>query len=231
MNAMSIRVAVRFIGGLTAIILFVVLLTFIFSFLGTIMCAVLAGMMLGATKLGRWQTLALSLIFPAVIFAVLRITKAELADRQMAVISLLCFGAFWFTYLVAAALMSYERKGPGAGMTAGAGAISERARAQGTGQTATGETVSVARAQAPEAGQGLTLDTLQGTWSCSAGLNGQRRDKTLDIRQEKLVLRLADSDGRVGAVIRGQIRVAAASSLQTVRVFAEGQEDDTLVSI
>ena len=229
MSAMSIRVAVRYIGGLIGAILFVGLLTLIFSFLGTIMCAVLAGMMLGATKLGRWQTLALSLIFPAVIFIVLRTSKADLAGRQIEVISLVCFAAFWLTYIVAAALITYEHQGQGSRASGVTGGTTQLSKIGSACRTATEVAVQPAPEVVQQPARGLTLEVLQGTWCCTAGCNGQRRDKTMHIQQETVILSVADSAGRIRIVTRAEIRVGNSQSAQLVRFSAE--ESDTLISI
>jgi len=95
---------------------FVALLSFIFSFLGNIFCAALAGMMLGALRTHKWQSIPVSLLFPFVLLVLLRGMKAELDARQIVVLSLASFSAFWLTYGAAAMLFFAERKGhPSAG--------------------------------------------------------------------------------------------------------------------
>jgi len=74
--------AVQYLLGAAAIAFFVGLLTFIFSFLGTIFCAALVGMMLGAFKDLRWQSVSFSFLLPAVLVAVLRVTRAELTGNR-----------------------------------------------------------------------------------------------------------------------------------------------------
>src|SRR6266853_6679234 len=110
MNALAIKTAVRHIAGLATVIFFVVLLTVIFSFLGAFFCAALGGMMLGSVKLPRWQLGALSLAFPGVLFTVLRAGGTELLTKQILLLSVLCLGTFWLTYLVVRAVIWYERK-------------------------------------------------------------------------------------------------------------------------
>jgi hypothetical protein len=113
MNSRLLKKALRYIGGWAIIIFFVVLLTFIFSFLGTIICAALAGMMIGAARLPRFHALCYSCIFPLVIFGVLRFSKAELTAAQIGLLAALCFGIFWLIYCVMVAMLSFEHK-PGA---------------------------------------------------------------------------------------------------------------------
>src|SRR5271157_4800368 len=106
MSAKTLRTVCGHIGGWCAITFFVLLLTFIFSFLGTIFCAVLAGMMLGAMKPHRWYSVPISLLFPVAICLVLRAMKADLPERQINLLSLLCLGAFWLAFFLTAALVS-----------------------------------------------------------------------------------------------------------------------------
>src|ERR1035438_8644004 len=54
MNSMPLKSAVQNVGLCSVLVFFVVLLTLVFSFLGTIICAALAGMMMGATRPSRW---------------------------------------------------------------------------------------------------------------------------------------------------------------------------------
>ncbi len=228
MNAMTIKVVARHAGGILLMVLFVILLTFIFSFLGTIMCAVLAGMMLGATRLSRWLTLALSLIFPAVIFTVLRASKAELLGPQIAVIALLCFAAFWLTYVVAAVLISYERKPT----TTASGSAAQRVEKKAPEQrTASATTRNLARERAEPILPGITLDVLQGTWLCSAGVNGERRKKAIAIESGVLTLSFADQRGGLSVVGRAHIQVGTVDSRPTVSVLSDGLSSDTLISI
>src|SRR5215472_1145713 len=110
MNALPLKKTLQRIAGGIIITFFVVLLTLIFSFLGTIICAALAGMMLGAAKLPRWQVAAASLLFPSVIFGVLRTTGADLPLQKILMLSGMCLGTFWLIYLVVSMMISYERK-------------------------------------------------------------------------------------------------------------------------
>jgi len=72
MNAVVIRTAGRYLGAWGAIVLCVILLSLLFTFLGTITCAVLAGMMMGRligsrlVRRGGEHRLVLGSIFTAV---------------------------------------------------------------------------------------------------------------------------------------------------------------------
>ncbi len=207
MSAASLKTAARYVGRWSAIVFFVVLLTLIFSFLGTIICAVLAGMMFGATKHVRWQALLISLIFPGAIFGLLRAGRAPLLERQVLVLSLLCFGAFWLTYVIAAAVIYFERSAP-------ASVPPER--------LATAEPV----VPPPVV---LNLHELEGTWSGPiCGRNGESRAKELEINPRELVLRLRDAQGHVSTVGKAELRFEES---RRVRLSALPEPDDTLVCI
>ncbi len=214
MNATPLRVAGRYLLAWALVIFFVVLLTFIFSFLGAIMCAVLAGMMLGAARLGRWHNVLASLIFPGAIFGVLRTARAELLDWQLAAVMALCFAAFWLTYFVASGLIFYEHKGqPGASRPA-------------------------AKAPTPVADQfpseDLNLEALQGRWSCVAGgVNGNRTCKTMAIEREALVLSVADAKGRVRSRARAEIKILGAQDSRRLVLSSAWEQEaaDFLISI
>jgi hypothetical protein len=103
--------ALQHLGGFAVAAFFVFLLSFTFSFLGTIFCAAVGGMMLGAVRGYRWQSIPVSLLFPGVILVLLKGMRTELGDRQVLLVALACFGIFWLTYGVAAALFVVEGRG------------------------------------------------------------------------------------------------------------------------
>jgi hypothetical protein len=187
MNARFIRIALQYAGGCVAIVFFVVLLTLVFSFLGTIFCSILAGMMLGAARQSRWQCLPFSFVFPAVIYGLLHYTRAELSPRQGELLAVLCFCAFWVTYFAGAALISFERKTP-PGL-------------KGAAEVAAGPA-------APEPAVSLTLQELQGQWCWNNGRrNGERSEKVLEIKDDQLALRALGSDGRVRWEAKGAVKL------------------------
>jgi len=203
MNAKTLRTVSSYVAGWCALVAFVLLLTFIFSFLGTIFCAVLAGMMLGAMKPHRWYSVPISLLFPAAISLVLRAMKAELPDRQINLLSLLCLGAFWLAFSLAAALVSAEQKartapGPHPGQPTPA-APPHR------GMAAPREAVC--------ARGGLTLEGLQGTWRRKVATgNGGARERVLEIKGQDLVLKEVDGAGRVHWAAEGFVGLDAAAA-------------------
>ncbi len=231
-----IRTVVRYLGGWSILVFFVVLLTFIFSFLGTIFCSVLAGMMVAATKLPRWHTCALSLVFPGVLFSMLRSEKAELLGRQVLMLSLVCFGAYWLTFVLASLLVFYEAKVPagtakspgrkGSGLDS---AVSAGNRAR---SAAPAETALAGRAATPSAP--FNLEALQGKWAyAGAGANGSGQHRTLEIVREVVRLSAADSQGRILFSAEAQVQVCPSTALPIVRLspVPPSTPADTLVSI
>jgi hypothetical protein len=212
MSAKTLRMVSGHIAGWCAIAFFVLLLTFIFSFLGTIFCAVLAGMMLGAMKPHRWYSVPISLLFPVVISLMLRAIKAELPERQIDLLSLLCLGSFWLAFLLAAALVSAEQKartarvaGPGEPSPPGA----PREPRPVAGRAAPdGCTAPPLEAVSPESAQGLTLARLQGTWWWRAGSgNHEAHEKVLEINGHDLVLKEVDGAGQMHRAAEGTVRL------------------------
>jgi hypothetical protein len=216
MTSSRLKAVARYVGGWGLLIFFVALLTSIFSFLGTFICAVLAGAMLGATRPGRWQSLAISLVFPATIFTLLRVSRAALADRQVGVLALLCFGAFWFTYLATWGVMAMESK----------------QRAANPGLPGARPARRPSRAGWP--GQTLTLDVLQGKWLCQMPrLTGQAQEKLMEITGRKLTLRVTDGRGQVALKAKAMVNLDASASPQRLTLSGPPYDSpgDVLVSI
>src|SRR6516165_8752720 len=181
MNALPLKKTLQRVAGGVVITFFVVLLTLIFSFLGTIICAALAGMMLGAARLSRWLVAAASLLFPSVIFCVLRATGADLPLQKVLMLSGMCLATFWLIYLVVSMMIFYERK-------AGALAGNETKRP----------------ASAPRRNGHLSLEALQGKWRPEPSLIPRVESRrVLEIQKESLLLRMPGPTGE----LRFQARV------------------------
>ena len=193
---------------------FVVLLTLVFSFLGTIVCAVLAGMMMGATKPSRWLSVPMSLLFPAIVFSVLLVTKADLLPQHVALVSALCFAAFWGTYLAAMLMMVFERKqGSLAATPAGAVPNGQGFPVQAQDSARQVQPLVSPDDVIPARLHELNLDDLQGTWLRQpAGANGESGQSIIEIKKNKLVLSLPDCNGRPRVVAEGEIRPAVSSA-------------------
>jgi hypothetical protein len=230
MRAVPFKAAAQYVGGLVIAAFFVVLLSFTFSFLGTIFCAALAGMMLGALRTHKWQSVPVSLLFPLVIFILLRGMKTELSERQVLLVSLACFSIFWLTYGVGAALFFFERKGPSStGHPAQAQSVCA-ARPEGESVT---ERVSAGGAEVPKHNGWLSLDMLQGTWAPDASAPAQVRNWRMSIQQEELTLSEAQGGGQVKILAIAQLKLCATDARPTLLVSkpdAEASPDSSVSS-
>ncbi len=191
--------------GWVLTVCFVVLFTIIFSFVGTLICAALAGMMMGAARLSWWQSLTLSMLFPGVISSYFRITRAELPASQVFFISALCFGIFWIIYLALWALTSHERRGVPADKSlakvAGRPAGGSPG-AEGSGTVPAVRAVTSALSQAEPAPADVvsvvTLATLQGKWlDGSLGSESGNGHRRMEITDNTIMVSLTDERGQV----------------------------------
>src|SRR5512145_1925560 len=110
MNSQSGRLMFNQMALWVVLVAVVGLLTLLFSLLGTISCAVIVGVMMGVSRRWRWQALPISIVFPAVIATLSRVSKTELDWQQTLQMALLCFGVFWATHVVTFSLMFLERQ-------------------------------------------------------------------------------------------------------------------------
>ena len=193
MNAAAIRTAGSYLVAWGAILLSVILLSFIFTLLGTITCAVLAGMMLGAVKGPRWFSVSVSLVFPGVIFGMVRSAKMELTQQQVILLGALCFSAFWVTYLVSAFVFFCEQKERKVLRSPAPAPQPETLAAAGP----LGSTVPLAES---------CLKQLQGNWVCAASSAGEPLyQKIIQIKEAKLELKAVDASGRMSLLARGDV--------------------------
>jgi hypothetical protein len=223
--------------GWTLVVFFVVLLTFIFSFLGTIICAALAGMMMGAAQLPRKQSFALSLLFPGVIFGILRASRAELSANQILLLAVLCFGLFWIIYAAIAALVSQEKTNlPRVNSQL---AASAQARDGGPTEATQKPFIFLAPAEAPgsagryrsPADQALRLEVLEGTWLAQeADLLNQGRQRRMEIKAESLVLSITNGNGELSSISHAALKLSPGPTL-TLGVSWIGLDPDAEVSI
>ena len=192
MNPQRLKIAVTYLAGWGLAVFFVSLLSFIFSFLGTIFCAAIAGMMLGTTRQARVLALPTSLIFPGVIFALLRGMKSDLSPSQVTELAAVCFGAFWLIFGLAVGLVACERKGgpTPAGVSAN--------RRPGT----IAKTSNVTNAST-----GDGLGQLDGRWLEAAVSRLQASKRVLEIKRGQLELNQVERDGRARLLARGEVRL------------------------
>ena len=205
MNAVAIRTAGRYLGAWGAIVLCVILLSLLFTFLGTITCAVLAGMMMGAFKGAKWFSVSVSLVFPAVIFGMARGAKVELTPQQVSLLAALCFGTFWATYLVSAFVFFCEQKGKKASNRP-ASAVQHETLAQGGQVAATGGVPAADLLRSTVPASESCLEQLQGNWVCETPSAGQPLcRKVIQIKDSKLELRTVDASGRTTLLAAGDV--------------------------
>jgi hypothetical protein len=232
MTCSPIKFAARCVGCCIALASVTALLSLVFNFLGTILCASLTGMMMGASKRSRWPALPVSGIFPTVIFILLRATRTEMPDSQVWIVSLLCFGTFWLLYGATVLVVVYERAQKAA-------AISPEPQPGGHGGHARldkcpARLPASANEAQPQTLEGLCLGLLQGKWSCVAnGHPGACQNKVMLIEQEHLALSFDDPQGRGTLLLKGAVRVEKATN-PPAKILAVNPFEiaaDTLVSI
>ncbi|RPJ24767.1 MAG: hypothetical protein EHM35_16085 [Planctomycetaceae bacterium] len=216
MNARPKAVA-GYVLGWCLIACFVVLLTLIFSFLGTLICAALTGMMMGAARLKKWQSLAMSLLFPAVITTVLRMSRAELTAKEICFLSLLCFGLFWLIYVAVFALVSQEQAArpeqprprataPSTSAGPDANQISE------VGDQRSDAMAAMAKVETPL--PELNLADLQGKWLSQAPRPEPRgQQKLIEIDHQTLILSLLSEDGHADLLGKAELKLSHHSVL------------------
>ncbi len=193
MKPERLKTAVTYLAGWGIAVFFVTLLSFIFSFLGTIFCAAVAGMMLGATRQARVLALPTSLIFPGVIFALLRGMKSDLPSNQVVELAAACFGAFWVIFGIAAVIVACERKGVDA-----PGGTKAARRTPAAKMTPV--LVNASRVADPTQLEGRWLEE-------AAGTTLQASTKVLEIRRGRLELSQIGKDGRERLLVRGQVKL------------------------
>lgn len=215
MHCLATSVAPKRIGLGLAILSIVILMTLLFSLLGTICCAGLLGMILGARGQWRWSTLLVSAIFPAVIVIFARMTQT-LSWQQCISAALVCFGGgFWGTYLLSFGLVKLERK-------TAARPPSQTSPGAKARQTSTTEPAHDASASArdPAFASESSLNELQGQWCCeTAGNNGQVQRKLIEISNDHLALSLIEPDGRRSCLAKSPVRLEQVGPFRTLKLL------------
>ena len=199
MSSLPIKTALKHLSAWGILIAFVALLTVIFSFLGTLFCAALGGMMMGATKASKALSLVFSVLCPAILMVTMKSQRTELADRQVMVLAILCLAAFWLLYVLSLLLVAYEKS-----CASSNGALP----AKNLG-TANGAVVTRA----------LRLGELEGKWLSEMSASvGQNQKRILEIREGAMALSTLGPDGRVCSRAQGRLKledVAATHALAT----------------
>jgi hypothetical protein len=218
------RNAGRYLGAWGAIVLSVVLLSFLFTFLGTITCAVLIGMMMGAFKGARWFSAAVSLVFPGVVFGMVRGARVELTMQQVALLAVLCFVVFWATYLVSAVLFFCEQKGKrSARLQAPAPEHKTLAKDAPVAATGVGPATELIGATVPS--RETCLEQLQGNWVREAPSAGEPLwRRVIQITETKLDLKAIDASGRITLLASGDVTLQSLRPSQALVTSQEASE-------
>jgi hypothetical protein len=195
MNAASMKLGLVRLGGLCALTGLTVLLTLLFSFLGNLSCAVVAGMILGSGRRWQWDAIPVSLIFPAVILILSHFSKVDVPASKLHLVALVSSGAFWGVMGLTFSLRFLERKPDAPSTPAGA----SRGR----------------EIEAPPAS--LSLATLSGNWTCeTSSAPGAGQSKILSIEEGKFVLTERRLRGRDRVLARGEVMVNPAGAGEIV---------------
>jgi hypothetical protein len=188
MSSLPIKTALKHLSAWSILIAFVGLLTVIFSFLGTLFCAALGGMMMGATKASKALSFAFSVLCPGILMVTMKSQRTELAERQVVILATLCLAAFWLLYLMSMLLVAYEKSGPNSNSTVAAKNLG----------TANGAVVIPA----------LRLAELEGKWwSEISATGGQNQKRILEIREGATALSTLGPDGRVCSRAQGRLKL------------------------
>lgn len=193
MSSPSASVVGRQIGVGIVLVTFVCLVTFMFSFLGTILCAALFGMMVGFSRKWKWQFVLISLLFPAVLLASLHVSssQSELSWPESLRLASVCFGTFWATYLATRGVFLLEGGGR-------------------EPSSATLETGRLNQARQPAAASWHELDIgeLQGAWSQEVTLPaGRTVRKVIKVDHNELTMSLVGEDGETQLLAKGELQV------------------------
>ena len=188
MKTASVKKGLVRVGGLCALAGVTVLLTLLFSFLGTFTCAVIAGLILGSGRRWQWDSIPVSLVFPAVILSLSHFSKVDLPPGKVQLVALVSGGAFWAVLGLAFSFRFLERNG----------------------EPPPPAEVGVVRTSGTEAGSPPALDlaSLRGSWTCEESrADGTGICRTLQIEAGRFVLTESKSRSRERVVARGEVSV------------------------
>lgn len=189
MNSPSMKKAAVRLGGWGALTGVSVLLTLLFSVLGNLTCAVVAGLILGSGRRWQWNAVPVSLIFPAVVLALSYYSHVELPPAKVYLLALVSLGAFWGVLGLTFGLRFLERKGE-------------------SPPRAVAGSASIQRTEAPPT-LPFNLAALEGCWTCEGtGTGGTLRTKTLRIQDGKFVLTERRLRSREQVMARGDLSLS-----------------------
>ena len=199
MNAASMKTALVRLGGWSALAGVTALLTLLFSILGNLSCAVLAGMILGAGRRWQWEAVPLSLVFPAVLLSLSHFSKVELPPSKLWLIALVSMGAFWGVLGLMFVFRSQEKREekppPAAGSLPGSTGI---------------------QSTLPPP---LDLAAFRGSWTSEEnGAGGNGRVRMLHIEQGRFRLAERNLRGRERVLAQGEVRVETGGTVRLVLI-------------
>jgi hypothetical protein len=188
------------------LVFIVVLLSVIFSFLGTLTCSVLIGMMMGSARGSRWWAVPVSLLFAAVTLAMFLFPEPSVPVQKAISLSLLCFASFWATYLVTYGVIALEGRGnpaPDRAQDENLRAAPVPASNRIPGDQRASETTSGIGHSAVDA----DLEALQGKWVAQPDTAaGRESAEAIDINRDRFRFERIDSHGRVALAWEGTVR-------------------------
>jgi len=212
----QLKTVVEYAIGWCGVVFFVVLLTVVFSFLGNLLCAALAGMMMGCGRFSCWRACLVSLLFPGVNATVLLGLGSELPGVQICILSLLCLGVFWIIYLVMYAFSNPQtavsQTAPAAPEGVGAGAIQASEPEDTTGAPSRERPAPVAAGLTDlQTSASLKLEDLQGLWLARTGDHDPSQNtRRLEILKNRIQLTTVDADGKEMSRVEAQVHLHGA---------------------
>lgn len=198
-------------------------ITVLFSYVGTICIAILAGMMIASQPQSKALALRVSFIFPIVMLVMLQLWQVELAFSRQLQMAGLSFAMFWAVYLLTLLVTALEAKpqlAEGQGGASGAEAARDEqgmlTRASELPTLTPGGTSQGAAPPGP-----FSLQALEGQWLCEVvGLDGRRQQKKLLIDGEQFSLDITPLNGEGPTAVRGYLKVEAADPSNTLALSA-----------
>lgn len=201
--------ALRQLGVLAVVGAVTVLLTLLFSFLGTLSMTVVMGVIMGSARRWRWQSLPVSVVFPAVILGLSHYSKIEVPQERVNLIALVCVIAFWGVFGMMFCMRFFEQKESVPSATP-AGQV-----------TPNGSTPGVE----DDALRAFSLAALRGSsWVSDKQADPSGQRKTLQIEGGKFELSVSAPGGRSRVVARGEVIVAQPRPDQLVINLSEQRD-------
>ena len=184
--------ALRQLGVLATLAGVTVLLTLLFSFLGTLSITVVMGVIMGSTRRWQWQSLPVSLVFPTVMLGLSHYSKIEVPQERVNLIALVCVLAFWGVFGMMFCMRFFEQK-------------ESAPPATPPGQVASNVSTSGVEDDALRA---FSLAALRGSlWASDKHSDPSGQRKTLQIEGGKFELSVSAPGGRTRVVARGEVIV------------------------